>query len=141
MASSEPIQFHQRKAGAINETALWRSAMPNAAKVAALAFATIALPFAAPANAASFSCMDGSYLNAAERLVCSSRQLGALDERLDSWYRRALIRARYFDQTRQVRGDQRAWIENRNACGARYFCIRRAYRERIRELANYVEHV
>ncbi|MFN0217598.1 MAG: lysozyme inhibitor LprI family protein [Hyphomicrobium sp.] len=114
--------------------------MSNAAKLAALAFAA-ALPLAGPANAASFSCMADYDLNAAERMICSSRGLAALDERLDSWYRRALIRAGYFDQTEDVRDAQRAWVASRNACGASYFCLRRAYRVRIRELANYVEHV
>ncbi len=78
---------------------------------------------------------------AAEVRVCESRWLGALDERMDSWYRRALERARYFEQTAQVRSEQRAWIDERNACGTRFFCIRRAYLNRIRDLKTYVEHV
>jgi uncharacterized protein len=94
-----------------------------------------------PAKAASFSCMDLEGRPAAEVRVCQSRWLGSLDERMDSWYRRALERARYFDQTREVRDAQRAWIAGRNACGLSFFCIRRAYVTRIRELRNYVEHV
>jgi uncharacterized protein len=95
----------------------------------------------APAKAASFSCMERDGKTAAEVRVCESWWLGGLDERMDSWYRRALERARYFDQTSQVKGEQRAWIAARNACGAKFFCIRRAYVERIRELKSYVEHV
>lgn len=95
----------------------------------------------APAKAASYSCMELAGKTAAEVRVCENRWLGNLDERMDSWYRRALERARYFDQTAKVKGEQRAWIVDRNACGAKFFCIRRAYVERIRALKNYVEHV
>lgn len=105
---------------------------------ATLASATL---LAQPAAAASFSCDDLDNKNAAERRICTHPGLGALDERLDSWYRRALVRARYFDQTGEVRGKQRAWLASRNACGASVACLRRHYRTRIRELRNYVEHV
>lgn len=94
-----------------------------------------------PTVAASFSCMAVEDLSGAERMVCRNPALGALDERLDSWYRRALVRAGYFEQTDQVRAEQRAWLDRRNACGASYFCLRRAYKQRIRTLSNYVEHV
>ena len=94
-----------------------------------------------PAKAASYSCMELEGRPAAEVRVCQNRWLGNLDERMDSWYRRALERARYFDQTREVRDAQRTWIAERNACGGSFFCIRRAYVTRIRALRNYVEHV
>ena len=93
------------------------------------------------AKAASFSCMELEGRPVTEVRVCQSRWLGSLDERMDSWYRRALERARYFDQTSQVRDAQRAWLQERNACGTGFFCIRRAYVNRIRELKSYVEHV
>ncbi len=93
------------------------------------------------ASAASFDCMDVDDLNAAERRVCQSRWLGSLDERLDSWYRRALERARYFDQTDELRGAQRNWLLSRNACGAGFWCLRQRYVERIGALKRYVEHV
>lgn len=108
-----------------------------------IASLTLAASLAAlnmPAHAQSFSCMDGR-LNAAERTICDHGGLGALDERLDSWYRRALVRAGYFQQTAEIRGDQKAWLASRNACGSGVWCLRRAYRSRIRELRNYVEHV
>ena len=106
--------------------------------IAAAALMSVAM---APAKAASFNCMEREGRAAAEVRVCNSRWLGALDERMDSWYRRALERARYFDQTVTVRTAQRSWIAERNACGSNFFCIRRAYVDRIRELKNYVEHV
>jgi uncharacterized protein len=99
------------------------------------------LPAGQPASAASFSCMETDHLSEAARSVCRRPALGALDERLDSWYRRALVRAGYFDQTQRVRADQRAWLARRDSCGSRVFCLRRVYLQRIRELTDYVEHV
>lgn len=104
-------------------------------------FLTFAVVSTGPADAASFSCMEDSRLNAAERAVCRSGTLGALDERLDSWFRRALVRAGYFEQTAEVEAAQRAWLARRDACGSNRFCLKRAYRERIRQLSDYVEHV
>jgi uncharacterized protein len=103
--------------------------------------ALVSIFLAAPANAASFDCAELDRPNAAEKRICASPWLGSLDERLDSWYRRALVRARYFDQTREVRGEQRAWLASRNSCGANFWCLRRHYVSRIRELKSYVEHV
>ena len=97
--------------------------------------------YSAPAHAQSFSCMNAEAMGAAEQRICASRHLQALDERLDHWYRRALVRAGYFDQTDSVRGAQRAWIVSRNACGAGFWCLRRHYVTRINALKNYVEHV
>lgn len=109
--------------------------------IGAIAAAAVMSVTMAPAKAASFSCMELDGMAAAEVRVCESRWLGALDERMDSWYRRALERARYFDQTVTVRSEQREWLTARNACGTGFFCIRRAYLNRIRYLKNYVEHV
>lgn len=109
--------------------------------IGAIAAAALMSVVHAPAKAASYSCMELAGKPIAEVRVCENRWLGNLDERMDSWYRRALERARYFDQTSKLKGEQRAWIAERNACGANFFCIRRAYVERIRVLKNYVEHV
>ncbi len=104
---------------------------------------TLLAVLAAPvtANAASFSCMNSEDLNYAERRVCYSRSLSALDERLDSWYRRALVRAKYFDDTLWIKAQQRVWLRKRNSCSLRYWCLRRTYKQRIRKLKRYVEHV
>jgi uncharacterized protein len=85
--------------------------------------------------------MDAENMKPAEQRICAHPGLGALDERLDSWYARALKRASYFDQTEEVRSEQRLWVASRNACGWNTRCIRRLYLERIEELRNYVEHV
>jgi uncharacterized protein len=107
----------------------------------ALTAATASFVMAAPAGAQSFSCMDAENMKPAEQQVCAKAWLGALDERLDSWYARALKRASYFDQTDEVRAKQRLWVASRNACGWNTWCIRRHYLARIQELKNYVEHV
>lgn len=109
--------------------------------IGAIAAAAIMSVTMAPAKAASFSCVELEGRPATEARVCQNRWLGALDERMDSWYRRALERARYFDQTATVRSEQRAWLAARNTCGTGFFCIRRAYLNRIRVLKTYVEHV
>ncbi len=115
--------------------------MPFRSVTAAIALAAAISAYQSRASAASFNCMNVEDMNAAEQTVCVNHRLGALDERLDSWYRRALIRAGYFEQTADVREDQRAWLAERNACGANVGCLRRAYVRRIRELKDYVEHV
>jgi uncharacterized protein len=107
----------------------------------AITAAAASLATSAPASAASFSCMDAENMKPAEQRICASPWLGALDERLDSWYGRALQRAKYFDQTNEVRAKQRLWVQSRNACGWNTSCLRRHYLVRIQELKNYVEHV
>lgn len=94
-----------------------------------------------PATAASFSCSETDRLNFVERKICGSWVLGALDQRLDSWYQRALLRAEHFGQTEELKFDQRAWRQSRDTCGSSTFCIRRHYVQRIRALQSYLEHV
>lgn len=106
--------------------------------IAAAALMSVAMT---PARAQSFSCMELQNKGAAEVRICNSRWLGNLDERMDSWYRRALERARYFDQTAEVRGAQKIWLQQRDACGSSFLCLRRAYVQRIGALKSYVEHV
>lgn len=115
--------------------------LPMKSFAAAAALAAAISAYQSPASAASFSCMNMEDMNAVERTICDSHRLGALDERLDSWYRRAQVRAGYFDQTEWLRAGQRDWLAGRNACGYDIRCLSRAYHSRIRELKNYVEHV
>lgn len=110
-------------------------------RLAAAAAVTLILAAASPASAQSFGCMETDRLNATEARICKSRWLGALDERLAFWYGRALTRAKYFDQTSDVRSAQKDWIASRNTCGRSFWCIRSHYAARIRELRNYAEHV
>lgn len=115
--------------------------LPFKSLAIAISLAAAISALSRPAASASFSCMAYEDLGRAEQTVCTHRRLGALDERLDSWYRRALIRAGYFDQTDNVKQQQRAWLRERNACGANPGCLHRVYRTRIDALRRYVEHV
>jgi len=112
-------------------------------KITAVMFAAAfaGLLSSAPARAQSFDCMSYEEMNAAEQKICDTPRLQALDERLDHWYRRALVRAGYFDQIENVRAEQRTWLTGRNACGGNFWCLRRHYVSRIRALKTYVEHV
>ena len=74
-------------------------------------------------------------------IVLEHAEIMDLDERLDSWYRRALVRAGYFQQTSEVRQRQLDWLADRNSCGDNTRCLKQAYYTRIEELKRYVEHV
>lgn len=87
----------------------------------------------------SFNCQTAR--NATEITICESRKLSRLDRRMSYWYHRAKERARYFDQTRWLRHQQRHWLRARNRCGWNRHCIAHKYRNRIRVLRNYFEHV
>ena len=90
-------------------------------------------------NGPSFNC-QGARIST-EYSICASRRLSRLDRRLAYWYGRAKERAGYFDQTDWLRHGQRNWLRQRNTCGSSRFCIARKYRQRIRWLRNYYEHV
>jgi uncharacterized protein len=109
---------------------------------AGLAFALAAgsaVALSGSAEAASYSCHEVS--GKAERTICGSWRLNALDERMAYWYGRALERARYFDQTSWIRSSQRRWLSARNVCGSNIGCLTYSYQRRIWRLKNYVEHV
>ena len=138
----------QRRSGSIGsqcalafEPGAIRMIMPLKSIVAATILAASISASAAPLSAASFSCMNYEDLNDAELTICTDHRLGALDERLDSWYRRALVRAGYFQQTSEVRQRQLNWLADRNSCGDDTRCLKQAYYTRIGELKRYVEHV
>src|SRR5262249_7257365 len=103
------------------------------------AAAAAAMLLATQSEAASFSCREPT--TAAERTVCSHAELNALDDRLSYWYDRAQLRARTFDLTEWLTSRQRAWLEERNRCGADVLCLRGKYQSRIRRLKDYAEHV
>lgn len=105
----------------------------------AVGLAILALGATPAAAKPSFSCRGA--LNAAERTICRNQALAALDRELAYWYRRAKLRAGYFDQTSWLRSEQRSWLSSRNSCGSDVLCIRVEYIERINTLQNYAEHV
>lgn len=115
--------------------------LPFKSLAIAMSLAAAVSALSRPAASAAFSCMAVEDMSRAEQTICDNERLGALDERLDSWYRRTLLRAGHFEQTDKVRTDQRTWLGQRNACGADLFCLKRAYQQRIETLKRYVEHV
>jgi len=105
----------------------------------ALAVATMTPAAASASQGPSFSCRHVTV--ATERTICKSRNLSRLDRRLAFWYGLARERARYFDQTRWLRNQQRAWLRSRNRCGRNRLCLHWKYRWRIRTLRRYYNHV
>lgn len=105
----------------------------------AMASTAVSIGTAEAASNPGFNCRTAR--NRTEHAICSSRWLARLDRRLNYWYRRAMLRARYFDVTRQVRREQRAWLRRRNRCYGKRRCIARMYYLRIHELRNWATHV
>jgi len=87
-----------------------------------------ALPVPAPARVGpGFDCARAG--SATERAVCASGELSALDAALSALWR---ARAR----TDADRTAQRAWLRERNACGADDVCLAGVYGSRIADLAD-----
>jgi serine/threonine protein kinase/uncharacterized protein YecT (DUF1311 family) len=81
---------------------------------------------------ASFNC--GRPGNNAERMVCSDGQLAALDVKMAELYQLGL---RSVADTNAFRGEQLAWLAQRDECGNRA-CLAESYGERIKELERWV---
>ncbi len=79
----------------------------------------------------SFACSDD--LMPAERQICSSPALAALDRQVTEIYDAALSGAQG-DARATLVSAQRAWLGGRNACGADEGCLDNAYRDRLSEL-------
>jgi uncharacterized protein len=89
-------------------------------------------------HAASFDCRAAS--RADEIAICDSRELSQLDVKMATLYDTILklvgmgVRGNLQDQ-------QRAWLNDRGACGPDRACIRNLYVERIRTLENEVSRI
>ncbi len=96
-------------------------------------------PFHAPglrAHAqASFDCSLAA--TPVEVTICASDNLSQLDRQLAVAYRAARAVASQYHSD-QIRADQRAWIDRRNACGAAPDCLARLLRDRIASLISPV---
>ena len=77
-------------------------------------------------QAASFDCAQAT--TSIEKRICIDEELSRLDDVLDHAYQAVRVRA-------DVVRDQRRWIATRNACNDAV-CIRRAYQDRIAQLAD-----
>ncbi len=81
--------------------------------VRGLVAVVVIAPVAAQAEGPSFNC--GKVQAEVEKLICSDAALTALDRKLDATYRAALARARG-PLVRQLRQEQRGWVQGRNEC-------------------------
>ncbi|WP_448202728.1 lysozyme inhibitor LprI family protein [Azospirillum sp. sgz302134] len=91
----------------------------------------------ASAQAASFPCAKAS--TPTETAVCANAGLSTLDERLSAAYRDALKQLSGSGPEEgkaqsAVKADQKAWLAERNACGADPACLRTAYERRLKVL-------
>ncbi len=86
------------------------------------------------ADSPSFACAEARL--PAEKIVCASRELAAMDRKLNETYGDALRTWPADEQTRQ-RAAQKQWLAQRNACSKADdapLCLRDAYRRREIEL-------
>lgn len=99
----------------------------------------VAVPVEAPvpastANGPSFDCTKASL--PAEKAICASPELGALDRELASTFNDTVRNGAAAQQSRQ-RTAQKTWLAQRNACATTAdtpVCLRETYRRRIVEL-------
>lgn len=94
--------------------------------------ALFALP---PAEAQSWCKNKG--LSAAERLICRTPALQALDRELNAIFREA-IRLTPPGSGVGIRESQHLWLGRRNSCGLDEACIRQAYAKRKTDLRTYI---
>ncbi|WP_068299412.1 lysozyme inhibitor LprI family protein [Pararhodobacter sp. CCB-MM2] len=88
--------------------------------------------FVPPAAAASFDCAQTG-LAADEQAICDSRSLNDMDVEMATMYR--FLRGLFMMGRRgAMADDQRAWLSERQACGADVPCLTEAYRSRIEAL-------
>jgi uncharacterized protein len=93
---------------------------------------TLLMPVSA--QSASFNCRLADKPD--EVLICQSRELSVLDDRMSSLY---------FTLRNRLRGAQRsalevqqtAWLRGRMACGRDYGCVLNAYNSQIQLLLNW----
>jgi uncharacterized protein len=103
----------------------------------ATAWATLLLCYAlSPAHAASPSFVCTGSLSATEKTICADDGLAALDVTLAAAYKAKFATlspdsANALEETQAgLAFTQKAWIANRNACGADKSCIRKTYQLR-----------
>lgn len=86
------------------------------------------LILASASQSASFDC--GKASSRVERLVCTNKDISALDDSLSELYSAEVER----DEIVGLRASQKKWLANRNAC-ADVFCVTSHYERRIAELS------
>ena len=99
------------------------------------ALTVMSASFGAQAAGPSFNCKHAK--KGAERMVCSSEELSALDLELVGLYGRTQIELPKWDAL-AAKKEQRDWLLDRDACGPAFECISNSYHERIQELRNWL---
>jgi uncharacterized protein len=96
--------------------------------------ALIAAMAAGPAGAASFDCKKAKL--PAEIAVCSDPTLSSQDEELARQYL-PLVKSAPAAPAKEIKAEQKAWLAERNACGADKQCIMGSYRERLQRFGEW----
>ena len=96
--------------------------------------AVLAVMAAGPATAASFDCKKAKL--PAEIAVCSDPTLSSQDEELARQYL-PLIKSAPADSAKTIKTEQKAWLAERNACGADMQCIMGSYRMRLQRFGEW----
>lgn len=97
-------------------------------KMRLAALAVLLLPLCA--HAASFACAKAG--SAVEKAVCADERLSRLDSDLGKAYAQAVATT---TDPAALRATQRAWLKERDACGADATCLRQSYERRLRDIA------
>jgi uncharacterized protein len=110
--------------------------MPRMKHLALIALAALLFIPAGTASAQSFNCRYAQL--PAEVAICNSDRLQSLDQQMASLYFSVTNNAPGYI-VRQVRAQQRSWLNVRNSCGYDQGCLRRAYNKRINQLDNWAD--
>jgi uncharacterized protein len=69
-----------------------------------------------------------------EILICQDERLAALDREMASTYWNFMNHG-FYNNAREIRVAQRAWLKQRRACGYDYECISKLYDDRLSEIS------
>jgi len=106
---------------------------------AVLLAASVAMPCAADAgDYAPLNCERAH--TAAERAICSSYALGQAEARMATLFGVATSLVAMGERG-ALKDEQRAWLKEREACGARVGCLTRRYDARIKALGDVISGV
>jgi len=102
-------------------------------RLAILACAALALA-AAPAHAADYALLNcGAASSVSEKTICKNYGLGQQEARMATLYQWATSFVAMGERG-DIQDAQRAFLKERNACGANVACLRRVYDKRINAL-------
>jgi uncharacterized protein YecT (DUF1311 family) len=108
-------------------------AAPAAAVPSAIKGAADTAEQTSAAVAPAYACQDSK--SAAELVICQNQDLAILDIRLNATY--AGVQSRMTEaELKALREQQRAWVRERDKCGANAACIRKLYQARLQQLSS-----